>query len=62
LRSEFRDPTIFPCQVVGCEVHADGWVLTELVEWMELRVESASERVFLCATHLRPLRVAPSDS
>lgn len=55
-RPEFRDPSIFPCQVHGCEENAEGWVTLPLLAALDVRVETESDRVYLCAAHLRPLK------
>lgn len=53
--SEYRDPSIFPCQVVGCDQRAAGWVIAALAGSLALNVSLESVHVFLCVTHLDAL-------
>lgn len=52
----FRDPSRFPCGVVGCEEPAHGWVLREALALHglgELEVRSDLGLVYLCFIHWR---------
>lgn len=56
IRAEFRDPSIFPCQFIGCDSHAAGWVIEPLSSLLEISTNTAGVRVYLCADHLQPAK------
>lgn len=52
LDPRFRDPSRFPCGVVGCEERAAGWIaaLHVPVTWF---VHGEGDRLYACEAHLR---------